>query len=124
MRNVEAQLEKLTVDPGSSPDRVGERHLADEFPEFTADRRASWSPVPRFPGPEEAEPPAVPADNGLRAKETERITPSRPPAGEPDPEETVHRSEPRPLGTMPKERQLLAQRKVFKGEIPARPQGG
>ena len=105
--------EELTVDPGRSPERIGERHLEDQVLELRADRGTPWPLAPRLPGPEKPEALAMPADDGLWANQAQGVAPRWPAAGEPDPEEAVHRPKLRSLGAMPQESQLLPECEVL-----------
>src|SRR5712691_9233592 len=54
LRNVEPQLEQFAVDARRAPERIGERHGADELRKFGADGRSTRSPASGLPGPESA----------------------------------------------------------------------
>ena len=52
LADIDAELEELSMDAGSAPERIGEAHLADQPPNF---RRYARPAAPtRFPTPEGA----------------------------------------------------------------------
>ncbi len=111
------------MDPGCAPERIGARHLLDQVFQLRVYRRASWTSTPRLPSPEGAEPLAMPADNGFGPYQVQNIAPARPVPRKVDPEELVEPSEPRPLGALAQEGELLPKRKVLEYQTPARSQG-
>src|SRR6266436_4762889 len=52
LREFEPELEQLTVDARRAPERIGERHGADEFRKLHSDGRSTRSTAARLPGPE------------------------------------------------------------------------
>src|SRR6266851_1624171 len=77
LRNVESELEKLPVDTRCTPERIRERHVADEIRKLRAYGRSTLSLTPTSgrPGPEGAEALPVPANHRLRANNVERLAP-------------------------------------------------
>src|SRR3981189_127141 len=65
LADLDAELEKLSMDSRPSPQRVGDAHLADQPANF---QQYSWSAaaVPRFPAPIRSETGTVPTDDRLR----------------------------------------------------------
>src|SRR5205823_10717850 len=61
LADLDAELEKLSMDSRRSPQRVGDAHLADQPANF---QRCNWSAaaVPRFPAPIRSETGTVPTD--------------------------------------------------------------
>jgi len=85
LRNLEAELEQLTVDSRSSPERVCGGHLADQRPKFWIDPWPS-RPTKRLASPVAAESSPVPANDGCRLNEEESPFPAipKPPQAGPD----------------------------------------
>jgi hypothetical protein len=118
LRDCEAQLEKLAVDPGGIPERVGARHLLDQDPELRANRRASWPSMPRLPGPPGAKALAMPADDGRGLYQEQSLAPARPAAGKLNPEGLLEPSELRPLRAVVQESKLLPKGKGSRAPNP------
>src|SRR5260370_42142592 len=72
LADLDAELEKLSMDSRRSPQRVGDAHLADQSANF---QRYSWSAaaVPRFPAPIRSETGTVPTDHGIRLHNRQRL---------------------------------------------------
>jgi len=64
------------MNAGSAPERIGEAYLPDQPPNLDRYLWPSGSPT-RFPAPERAEACLVPADNGFRLKNRNRIQNAR-----------------------------------------------
>src|ERR1700694_5260658 len=80
-----------------APERIGERHRADELGNLRADGRSTCSPASGLPGPESAKALPMPTNYCLGANDVERLAPPGPPFGEPYPEGAIEAPEPRPL---------------------------
>src|SRR5467141_2491689 len=89
LRNVEPQLEQFAVNAGRAPERIGERHRADELGNLRADGRSTRSPASGLPGPESAKALPMPTNYCLGANDVERLAPPGPPLGEPYPEGAI-----------------------------------
>jgi hypothetical protein len=74
--DVNAELEELSMDAGSAPERIGEAHLADQPPNFDKHLGPAGSSS-RLPPPEQAKASAMPAYNGCRLYDRERIQNTR-----------------------------------------------
>src|SRR5690349_3437694 len=72
LADLDAELEKLPRDARSTPQRVGDAHLADQPANF---QQYSWSAaaVPRFPAPIRSETGTVPTDDGIRLHKRQRL---------------------------------------------------
>src|ERR1700686_5619991 len=66
LADIDAKLEKLTMDPRCSPQRIGAAHLAHKLAYFYRHGRSSPA-VLRFPSPIRSKSPTVPTDYGLRS---------------------------------------------------------
>src|SRR5215471_15546071 len=64
LADLDAELEKLSMDSRRSPQRVGDAHLADQPANF---QQYSWSTaaVPGFPAPIRSETGTMPTDDGM-----------------------------------------------------------
>jgi len=60
LANFDAELEELAMDPGRTPERVGE---ADELPDFECHLRSAAASS-RFPSPEQTKTSTMPTDDG------------------------------------------------------------
>lgn len=63
------------MDPRGAPEWVLAAHTADEITDVARYPRASISPSSRFPGSEQAEAFAMPADDGFRFNDHHHVTP-------------------------------------------------
>src|SRR5438034_1646299 len=77
LRHSDAQLEQLSVNAVSSPQRVGSAHAANQVANLRAYLRPS-RPAPRFPCPIPGESSAVPSDNCGGLHDFETRTPTGP----------------------------------------------
>ena len=64
-------------------------HFADQISDLARNEMTSGLAAPRFPGPEEAKPGAMPSYDGFRLDDGQRCAPVAPEAGEADPQEAV-----------------------------------
>ena len=118
LRDVEPELEQLAVDARRAPERIGERHGANEFRKLRSDARSTRSPAPGLPGPERTEALSMPANHRLGANDVERLAPPCPTPREPDPEGAVQRPESWSLRPAAEQGELLSERQVLKRQIP------
>ncbi len=103
------------MNPGRTPAWIGSGHSLDKMTDFTTDLRSSRAFGFEFP--EKLKTLSVPADNGIRLDNDERLAPRSPNSGNQNPEEPIHHSNLRPLVRPFHHDQLLAKRKVFGSEI-------
>lgn len=87
-RDLDAQLEKLAVDPRGTPERIRSGHSSDQRPDLWIDLRPS-GPSRRLTSPVASESLAMPANNGLRLDEHERPPPVGPTAAKVGPEGAI-----------------------------------
>ena len=71
--DLDAKLEKLSIDSRRSPQRVGEAHLADQ-PAIFQRHRWSAAAAARFPAPIRSEARAVPSYNSVRLNDRKHTT--------------------------------------------------
>jgi hypothetical protein len=76
LADIDAELEELSMDAGSAPERIGEAHLADQPPNFRRYAGPARTPT-RFPAPEAAKASSVPAEDGLRLNDRKCIQNAR-----------------------------------------------
>jgi hypothetical protein len=76
LTNVDAELEKLSMDAGSTPQRIGQAHGADQLANFERHLRSAAA-TSRLPSPERAKPRAMPTDNRLRLYDHQGINNAR-----------------------------------------------
>ncbi len=69
---IDAELEKLAVDPRRSPRTIGNAHLADRPAYFNWNSRPTTTPS-RLPTSVRSKLGAVPSDNGVRLDDRKRI---------------------------------------------------
>src|SRR5882762_7218181 len=105
------------MDARRAPERIGERHRADELGNLRAEGRSTRSPASGLPGPESAKALPMPTNYCLGANDVERLAPPGPPLGEPYPEGAIEAPEPRPLRVVAEQGGLLAERQVLQREI-------
>ncbi len=115
--NVDAELEKLTVDTRRSPERVLPAHPAYQVSNLLG---GPWpSPPSRsgFPSPEQPKASSVPANDSLRLDDDDGIQATGPQPIDPHPEEAVGigQSEARGLPSFEYD-QLMAEREHFELE--------
>jgi hypothetical protein len=100
LADLDAELEKLSVDSRRSPQRVGDAHLADKLAYF---QRCSWpaAAVPRFPAPKRSEAGTVPTDDGIRLHNRQRVDGIWHQTIQPNKNQAIHRTEGQSLRQMP-----------------------
>jgi len=72
LSEADPELEQLAMNPGSTPQRIGVTHLADQIDGVRGDRRSADSARPASPPPEDAETCSMPSDEGVRLEDSER----------------------------------------------------
>ena len=117
LRNLEAELEQLTMNARGTPERIGVRHGADEVSKLRADRRSTRSPPSGLPGPESAKALPMPPNYGLGANDVKRLTPPCPPLRQPHPEGAIEAPESRSLRAVAEQSELLPECQVLQREI-------
>ena len=87
----DAEHFEFAVNPGCAPKRISGDHLLDQSAEFCGGAGATWTPALRLgkPGPEFAEPLAMPTDDGVGLDVNQRMSPLGPQAAESDPKYPV-----------------------------------
>ena len=100
LADVDAELEQFSMDAGSTPQRVGDAHLADQPANF---QRCTWSAaaVPRFPAPIRSETGTVPTDHGIRLHNRQRLDGIWHQTIQPNKDQAIHRPEGQSLRQMP-----------------------
>jgi hypothetical protein len=103
------------MNPGSAPERIGPGHSTNQYPHLRCNRRPPTL-VTTLPGPVILEASPVPSDHGLRLDNDEAVSPSRPGAGEPEPEDTVSFLQSWVSGPPAENDQLLAEGQILCNE--------
>ena len=96
------------MDARRAPEGIGEGHGANELCNLAVDGRSTGWTASGLPVPEGAEALPLPANDGLRLNDMERLAPLHPPLREPNPEEAIELSEPRPLRAATEQGELLS----------------
>jgi hypothetical protein len=78
LRDLDAQLLELPVNPRRAPDGVRRGHPSDERANFQGDGRAAWSVPAALPGPDELEAGPLPPDHGRGLDDGDGIRPAVP----------------------------------------------
>src|SRR3954453_15672199 len=121
--DVDAELEELSMNAGSTPERVGYTHLADQPTNLDGQLRPAGCSRSRFPAPEGAKGGAMPAANRLGAANGNRLRNSRCKSVKQYENEAIEPAEGRALGCAPTEYiQLLAKRDYLGLKRPSRPE--
>ncbi len=71
LTHFDSNPQQFPMNARSAPARVGEAHLTDQIANFQRYSRATMA-MPTFPTPMEANPPAMPRDDGLRLDHEQR----------------------------------------------------
>ena len=117
LRDVEPQLDQLAVDARRTPERIGQRHAANELCKLPGNRWPTGPSASGLPRPEGPKALAVPANHRLRPNDVQRLTPPCPPLREPEPEDTIERAEPRSPRAAAEQGELLSERKVLERKV-------
>ncbi len=88
-RDLEAQLQQLTMNAWGAPQRILSAHAANEISNLARDWPPATATPTRLPCPEEAEAFAMPADHCCRLGDHQGAAPIRPEAGDQDPEPAI-----------------------------------
>src|SRR3954447_2632838 len=105
------RLEELSMNAGSTPERVGYTHLADQPTNLDGQLRPAGCSRSRFPAPEGAKAGAMPADNRLGSHNGNRLENARGKSVKQYENEAIEPAEGRALGCVPAQYvQLLTKR--------------
>ena len=108
---------EFTMNPGCAPQRVGGGHLLDQSAEFCCSARATSTPALGLgqPGPESAEPFALPTDDSIWLDIKQGMSSVGPQGAESDPKYPVQGRQQGALPFSLKRRDLHSQRCVLDG---------
>ena len=112
-----AQLQQLSVDPGSAPEWIGQGHLPDQGDGGRRNGLSAHFSMSAFPFPEEAKSLPMPADDGVGSDELEDSPPPTPHELKEDPEATVQWSPLRSSGVSGQNQELVMQRRILQQQI-------
>ena len=118
--NVEAEHEKLAMDPRRAPRRVFRRHTPDQATDFSFRRGASDEPATRLPGPELPKALSVPPHDGVGLDDDQVLLPPWPEAAKRDPEEPIRQTHPRSRSLGLADGELLAKGEVLDQKVRSR----
>src|SRR6476620_8452358 len=76
LADVDAELEELSMNSGSAPERIGQAHLPDQSPNFWRDAGPAGTPT-GFPAPEGAKACPMPPDNCFRLHDRDGVQNTR-----------------------------------------------
>jgi hypothetical protein len=100
LADLDAELEKLSMESWRSPQRVGDAHLADQPANFQPYGR-STAAVPRFPAPIQSETGTVPTDHGVRLHNRQRLDGIRRQTIQPNKDQAIHGTKGHSLRQLP-----------------------
>src|SRR3989441_2096601 len=123
LRDSQAELQQLAVDPRRPPQRIRAAHLPYQIPKVPPNRGPTPS-ASTLPCPVEPEAPAVPPHHGLGPHHLQGTPPILPESRHPDPEDPVHLRQPRPWLTRFPHGELLPQREILQRQLAARANRG
>ena len=72
LSDIDAELEQLSMDPRRAPQRIGNAHLADQPADLQRHSRPATT-MSRLPAPIRSKPRPMPANNGIRLNDRQRI---------------------------------------------------
>src|SRR6516165_6137161 len=100
LADLDAELEKLSMDSRRSPQRVGDAHLVDQPANF---QRYNWSAaaLPRFPAPIQSETGTVPTHDGIGLHNRQRLQGIWHQTIQPNKDQAIHGTEDYPIRHMP-----------------------
>ncbi len=119
-RQVMSQKLQLGLDMRCAPGRILSGHPPNQAPYAGFDRWATWLACSRLPPPIQAKTLTMPADDCFRLHDQQRRSPVGPETHQPGPEETVARTQFRPLGGLLENCQLLSQCQILSRQIQTR----
>ena len=105
----DAEFEQFSVDPWSTPERIVSAHRTNQLANLLRHAWPPWCPSSNFPGPEQAEALAVPANHRRGADEEDSGAPVLPNGRQPDPQESISGRQFRPFHGPLKNAELMAE---------------
>jgi hypothetical protein len=117
LRDLDAQLEQLTVNSRSTPPHIHLCHLDDQPTNFDGNSRSTRTTLSTFPSPEEPEAFAMPGQDGGWFHHHQTFPPAIPEAGEQHPEDGIDGSKPGARSSVNEARKLVTQRNILGDEI-------
>ena len=115
--DLDFQLEKLAMNSGRTPERIGRCHLKNKVTDLRADRRPPGSLLPGLKSPEQLETLSMPPNDSFGFDDDQSLSPVAPETTKHDPEKTITGTKLRSFGTPFHSGQLLAKRKVLQNDI-------
>jgi hypothetical protein len=118
LRESDAELKQLAVNPGSAPEWIGAAHLADQVDGVYGDGLAADSARAAFPFPEQAEALSMPADDRIGLNHPKVRLLGAPPLGKPGPKGPVQRAQAWSFGGAVEHQELVTEGQVFQQQVP------
>ena len=113
MSDLEAELQKLSMDARCAPEGVRKAHLYDQRLQVPVDLRTP-SPIPGLPSPVAAKTRSVPAHERLRPNDVKDLEDGWKPAIQLDEEQAVAIGQPNPAPALtPQHEQLLPEHRIL-----------
>ncbi len=113
---VDTEFQKLAVNPGSAPQRVGPGHFANQIADLGVNRWPATL-VSALPSPVVLEALPVPADPGRGLDDDEAFSPSIPGPSQPEPEDPVLGFQPWAFGFSVEDDELLAKGQILCDQV-------
>jgi hypothetical protein len=117
--NGQAKLEQFTVDAGSTPERIGVTHSADQVDGVWGDGFPAGFARTAFPSPEEPKPGAMPLKDRAGLNQAQPTLPSAPGLRKPSPNDPVQRRQAWSLGAPAQHEQLVSQGQDLQNQVSA-----
>src|SRR5262245_31731769 len=118
LRDRQAELQQLPVDPRRSPERIRAAHLPNQIPQVPPN--PGPTPASTLPCPVAPEAPTVPPHHSLGPHHLQGPPPILPESRQHDPEDPVRLRQPRPWLTRFPHGELLPQREILQRQLAAR----
>jgi hypothetical protein len=113
LRDLDAELLKLSVNPRRAPEGVRRGHPSDQRSDLRGDGWTAWPGPAALPGPEDLEAGPLPSDHGGGLDDGDAIRPTAPQAGKQDSEQPVGRPQARARCGALEDGQLVPQCEVL-----------
>ena len=124
LRDINSELEQFPMNSRGSPEGIIFAKGADELTNIFRNPQSSRLAMPTFPGPKQSESLVMPTNDCIRFNNNESRAPLGPKAKEPNPEESVPKSEFGPVGGTFQDDDLLSQSEDLGLEREARSKAG
>jgi hypothetical protein len=117
LSHFDSKLEKLAMDSGRAPQRIGGSHFSDEGHDLGVYWRAAYGGPAGELGPVFTETAPLPTQDGVGSHEHEGLPPAGPDPGQPHPEQAIRRAQPGPADGSLVHGDLVTQGEVLEGQV-------